>query len=177
MSSTPSNSSQEDSLPALLGSLQAVCFDFDGVFTDNAVWVDQNGVESVRCWRSDGLGLARLRTLGVKTLIISTEANPVVSLRAQKLQTECLQNVSDKAAAISDWSRMHDIPLSAVAFVGNDVNDATALASVGLPIGVADSHESILGLIKFRTRTNGGFGAVREVCDLVGDAIEAEGRR
>jgi 3-deoxy-D-manno-octulosonate 8-phosphate phosphatase (KDO 8-P phosphatase) len=154
----------------LLRSIRAVCFDFDGVFTDNTVFVDQNGVESVRCWRGDGLGLTGLRALGLKTLIVSTEVNPVVTVRAQKLQTECLQGVAEKAAAIVQWSQRNQITPSAIAFVGNDINDASALRQVGLPIGVADSHQSILGLIRYRTNTPGGFGAVREVCDLICNA-------
>ena len=59
-----------------LKSIELVGFDFDGVFTDNTVYIDENGKETVRCWRSDGLGLARLKDIGIKTYIISTEKNP-----------------------------------------------------------------------------------------------------
>ena len=150
-----------------LRNLQAVVFDFDGVFTDNSVVVDQNGVESVRCWRSDGIGLSRVQALGLKTLIISAETNAVVSVRAKKMKTECIQGVDDKAAAIVEWSNATGISLSQVAFVGNDINDIPALQKVGLPIGVADSYEEISPFVKYITTTAGGYGAVREVCDLV----------
>lgn len=157
----------QQELHRLMSKLQAVVFDFDGVFTDNTVVVDQNGVESVRCWRSDGLGLARLRELGLKTLIISTEANPVVSVRAKKLKMDCIQGVADKAAAIAEWSASAGIPLSNIAFVGNDINDIPALKEVGLPIAVADAYEEISPFIKYRTSKPGGYGAVREICDLI----------
>ena len=160
----------------LLRSLRAVVFDFDGVFTDNSVTVDQNGVESVRCWRSDGLGLSRIRELGIKTLIISTEANPVVSVRARKMKTECVQGVEDKVAVIVAWCAKAGIPLSHVAFVGNDINDIPAFKKVGLPIGVADSYEEISPFIKYLTRTPGGHGAVREVCDLITHTHSGEAR-
>ena len=52
-----------------LRNVKLVCFDFDGVFTDNSVYSDQSGVESVRCLRSDGIGLERLKTIGIKTYI------------------------------------------------------------------------------------------------------------
>jgi len=159
-----------ENLAQMLRSLRVVVFDFDGVFTDNSVTVDQNGVESVRCWRSDGLGLRRIRDLGIKTLIISTEANPVVSVRARKMNTECLQGVEDKAAEIVAWCTEAGIPLSHVAFVGNDINDIPAFKKVGLPIGVADSYEEISPFIKYLTRTPGGYGAVREICDLIAHA-------
>lgn len=154
-------------LHLLLCALQAVVFDFDGVFTDNTVVVDQNGVESVRCWRSDGLGLARLRDLGLKTLIISTEANPVVSVRAKKLKTDCIQRVEDKAVAIADWALSVGIPLSNIAFVGNDINDIPAFKAVGLPIAVSDAYPEVFPHVFYRTGKPGGHGAVREVCDLI----------
>jgi len=138
------------------------------------VSVDQNGVESVRCWRSDGLGLSRIRKLGIKTLIISSEENPVVSVRAKKMKTDCVQGVKDKATAIVAWCSEAAIPLSKVAFVGNDINDIPAFKNVGLPIGVADSYEEISPFIKFFTRAPGGYGAVREVCDLLYSAQSAE---
>ncbi len=151
----------------LLKRIKAVVFDFDGVFTDNTVLVNQNGVESVRCWRSDGLGLVRVRALGLETLILSTELNNVVAVRADKLKTKYIQGVDDKAKAIIKWSQEVNIPLSDVAFIGNDINDVPALKEVGLPIGVADSYDDILPFIKYRTCTAGGYGAVREVCDLI----------
>ena len=61
--------------------VKMVVFDFDGVFTDNTVYVDQNGVESVRCWRGDGLGLDMLRQRNIQLAVISTETNPVVEIR------------------------------------------------------------------------------------------------
>lgn len=151
----------------MVSVLEAIVFDFDGVFTDNMVMVDQNGVESVRCWRSDGLGLSRIHQLGLKILIISTEINPVVTVRANKLKINCLQGVENKAVAIKQWSSSIGVLLKNIAFVGNDINDIPAFQEVGLPIGVADAYEEISPFIKHRTRTAGGYGAVREICDLI----------
>jgi YrbI family 3-deoxy-D-manno-octulosonate 8-phosphate phosphatase len=170
MKDTPVSVDVSEDIVRVLKALRAVVFDFDGVFTDNTVLVDQNGIESVRCWRSDGLGLARLRSLGLKTLIISTEENPVVSVRAKKLETECVQGVDDKAAAIANWAASLGLPLSNVGFAGNDINDIPALKEVGLPIGVADAYDEISPFIKYRTLKRGGYGAVREICDLIVNA-------
>lgn len=160
----------------LLLSVKLIAFDFDGVFTDNTVYVDQNGLESVRCWRSDGLGLARLSSLGVKAFVISTEANQVVSARAQKLKLPCKQGVEDKAAAILSVCKELEIDPKDSIFVGNDINDIPAFQSVGIPIGVADSYPEIYPYILYRTLKPGGFGAVREVCDLVFNAKFAVNR-
>lgn len=158
----------------LLSSVRLIAFDFDGVFTDNTVYVTQDGVESVRCWRSDGLGLSRLHSVGVQAFIISSEANPVVSARAQKLKLACKQGIEDKAAAILAICSELDIPPQQTIFVGNDINDIPAFKSVGIPIAVADAYPEIYPYVLYRTQRPGGMGAVREVCDLVYNAINAD---
>jgi 3-deoxy-D-manno-octulosonate 8-phosphate phosphatase (KDO 8-P phosphatase) len=154
----------------LLSKVRLIAFDFDGVFTDNAVYVSQDGFESVRCWRSDGLGLARLHSVGVQAFIISTEANPVVTARAQKLKLQCKQGVEDKAAAILATCKELQIAPQHTLFVGNDINDIPAFLCVGVPVGVADAYPEIYPYVLYRTKKPGGFGAVREICDLVFNA-------
>ncbi|PAW78505.1 MAG: hypothetical protein B9S32_06160 [Verrucomicrobia bacterium Tous-C9LFEB] len=151
-----------------------LAFDFDGVMTDNAAWVDQEGVESVRCWRSDGLGISRLRKLGVPMLILSTEANKVVAARAAKLKIECIQDVPDKAKALREICQSRNIPLEEVIFVGNDTNDLPALSIAGLPVAVGDSHPDVLRIASLILRERGGHGAVRELCDLLADHLEKQ---
>jgi YrbI family 3-deoxy-D-manno-octulosonate 8-phosphate phosphatase len=156
----------------LLASVKLIAFDFDGVFTDNTVYVTQDGVESVRCWRSDGLGLSRLRSTGVQVYIISTETNPVVMARANKLNMPCKQSIKDKAAAILEICLELAISSEQVMFVGNDINDIPAFKLVGLPVAVADAYPEVDPYILLRTEKPGGLGAVREVCDLVFHAQE-----
>lgn len=150
-----------------LADVELIAFDFDGVFTDNSVYVSQDGVESVRCWRSDGIGLSALRRAGVPAFIISTETNPVVSARARKLDMPCEQAVEDKAVAIEALCRRMGVPLARAMFVGNDVNDLPALQRVGLPAAVADAYPELDAIVRYKTRRAGGFGAVREICDRV----------
>ncbi len=157
-------------------SVQLIAFDFDGVFTDNTVLVDQNGIESIQCWRSDGLGLARLRNVGVTAFIISTETNPVVTMRARKLKLECKQGVEDKAAAILATCHEYAVSPEQTMFVGNDINDIPAFQSVGLPVAVADAYPEVFPHVRFRTQKPGGFGAVREICDLIFFAKSTLGR-
>ncbi len=147
-------------------AVRLVAFDFDGVFTDNTVYVSEDGSEAVRCWRGDGLGLRKLERLGVTPVIISTETNPVVLSRARKLKIRCLQGVEDKRAALESLARELGLVLAQVAFVGNDINDLPCLNSVGLPIVVQDAHPDVLPSARYRTQRAGGKGAVREVCDL-----------
>ena len=150
----------------IVSRIRLVAFDFDGVFTDNMVYVFENGAEAVRCSRSDGIGLQKLKKMGVETVIISTEANPVVSARARKLKMHCIQDCQDKRAVLEELVRAQNIDLHEVAFVGNDINDLPCLESVGLPIAVQDAYQEVAQHALFQTKRPGGHGAVREICDL-----------
>lgn len=160
------------SLAEMLRRVRLVAFDFDGVFTDNTVWVDENGVESVRCWRGDGLGLAELRRIGVHTFVISTEANPVVGARCRKLGVPCHQACADKLGTLRRVAAELGCSLEQTAYVGNDVNDRGCLEGAGVAIVVADAHPDVRLLAAYTTQARGGRGAVREVCDLLRSALE-----
>jgi YrbI family 3-deoxy-D-manno-octulosonate 8-phosphate phosphatase len=153
-------------LQEVIRKIRLVAFDFDGVFTDNMVYVLQDGSEAVRCNRSDGIGLQKLKKLGIAAVIISTESNPVVSARAQKLKIRCFQNCEDKRKTLENVTQEFGISLDEVAFVGNDINDQPCLNHVRLPIVVNDAHQDVVSIARYQTRNPGGYGAVREICDL-----------
>ena len=152
--------------------LRLLVLDFDGVLTDNTVNVHQDGTESVRCWRGDGLGISALKANGVDVLLLSTETNPVVSTRAAKLQVDCRQGLSDKGSALAEVMRQRGLAPEQVAYLGNDVNDLECLRLVGLPIVVQDAHRAVWKAAKWRTHAMGGRGAVREVCDALIDILK-----
>lgn len=148
-------------------ALRFVAFDFDGVFTDGAVWVSETGQELVRCSRRDGFGLDSLRRFGIGLTVVSTEVNPVVGLRCRKLNLDCVQACTDKAATLRKVVSEYGTDLQHAAFVGDDINDLPALELVGLPVIVADAHPALARPGYLRTTRPGGHGAVREFCDLV----------
>lgn len=147
--------------------VDAVVTDFDGVHTDDTVHVDQNGVESVTVSRSDGMGVGMLRAAGIPFLILSTEANPVVAARARKLGVDVRQAAVDKAAVLREWAREQGIPLSRIAYLGNDVNDLGCLELVGWPIAVPDAHPLVLSTARVVLDRSGGAGAVRDLAERV----------
>lgn len=153
-------------LETIMRQIRLIVFDFDGVFTDNSVLVAEDGKEYVRCWRGDGIGLRKIERLGIQTMILSTEENPVVTARSRKIDIQCIQGCKDKRAALESLVSRMEISLQSVAFMGNDINDAECLKIVGLPIVVQDAHSDVLSLARIRTNTPGGYGAVREICDL-----------
>jgi YrbI family 3-deoxy-D-manno-octulosonate 8-phosphate phosphatase len=166
-----SSSAANAELRERLCKIKLVVFDFDGVFTDNMVYTFDDGSEAVRCWRGDGIGLKKLRQLGIPTMIVSSETNPVVSVRAGKLGIRCIQNVYDKREVIETIAAEHNLDLKQIAFVGNDVNDLDCLRVVGLPIVVQDAQPEVVPAAAYRTNARGGHGAVREVCDLIAAAV------
>jgi len=162
-------------LARTIRNIRLIAFDFDGVFTDNKVYVFQDGREAVRCTRSDGMGLNKLTALGIRSVIISTEPNPVVTARSRKLGIDCIQNCGDKRAAIEEVAQEAGLGLDQIAFVGNDINDLPVLRAVGLPIVVGDAHPDVLAYASYQTKMTGGNGAVREVCDLFEQILRSEG--
>jgi N-acylneuraminate cytidylyltransferase len=142
-----------------------VIFDFDGVMTDNGVWVDEDGREQARCNRGDGWGIGRLASAGVPMVIVSTEPRSIAAARAAKLRIPCHHNVSDKGAFLRQLFAADGIDPAEVIYVGNDVNDLPAMTLVGFPVAVADAHPAVLRVARLVLEQRGGHGAVRELCD------------
>jgi N-acylneuraminate cytidylyltransferase len=149
------------------GTIGLLVFDFDGVFTDNRVYVLEDGREAVACSRGDGMGLSLLRQAGVPMMVLSTEENPVVSARCRKLKLECQWGLSDKRAALVELARRKNVDLAQIVFVGNDVNDLGCMEAAGFAIAVADAHPRAREQADFVLSAPGGKGAVRELCDLL----------
>jgi len=157
-------------LGPLLERVGFAVFDFDGVFTDNRVWVNERGEELLAFTRSDGLGLRRLDEVGVRYLIVSTEQNPIVGARAQKLRAECLQGVDDKLPVVREHAERLGVTLEDTAYVGNDINDADCLRAVGVPVVPADAWPEVKPLARWVLSRPGGAGCVREFCDAIWEA-------
>src|SRR5262245_24372404 len=143
--------------PALL------VLDFDGVLTDDRVYVTEEGREMVACTRGDGLGITLLRREGFPVIVLSTEKNPVVAARCAKLQIDCIQGCKDKTAELKQTLSQRKIPASGLIFVGNDVNDMGCLRLAGCGFAVADAHPLLKKVASGALSHPGGHGDVREV--------------
>ena len=150
-----------------MNSVNLIIYDFDGIMTDNRVYVDQNGNETVQVNRADGLGVAEIKKLGFEQLIVSTETNPVVSVRAKKLDLPCLQGVKNKSLSIAEYCKKKRISMSKVAYVGNDINDFEAMKLVGTTFCSADAHQKIKQISHHVLVSKGGEGVVREILDIL----------
>ena len=157
-------------LPSL-DTIHTLAFDFDGVFTDNKVWVDDQGSESVRCDRADGLALDMLRTaqlrglLEIETFIISSEESAVVAHRARKLRIDCHQGIGNKLAFMQQHLEERfptdPDPFAGLVFLGNDLNDLTLMQAAGFSVAPSDADRRVLGVASLILDRPGGDGFVR----------------
>ena len=148
-----------------LDDIDAFVFDFDGVLTNNLVYLDQNGVESVSCSRADGLAFDVLRKLNKPAFILSTEKNYVVTMRAKKLKIPAIQGVSDKVEAIKELADKKNYNLKSILYVGNDLNDYLVMQICGYTACPIDSHPRIKEVSNYILNSKGGKGVVRELLE------------
>ncbi len=150
-----------------LKNIKLLVYDFDGVMTNNKVYIDQDGKETVQVNRGDGLGISEIKKMDIEQIIISTEANPVVSERAKKLNIFCLQGIENKKVALIDYCQKNDYELQYVAYVGNDINDKEVMEIAGVTFCPSDAHKSIITISDHILNTKGGDGVIRELLDLI----------
>jgi len=148
-------------------ALDLLVFDFDGVMTDDRVFVDETGREGVFCSRGDGLGLEMMRKAGLPMLVLSKEKNPVVAARCKKLGLECVQGIDDKLTRLKQLCAERGLRLSHCIYMGNDVNDLPCMTAVGFAAAPADARGEAKAKADLIVTELGGKGAVRALCDLL----------
>jgi len=153
--------------------ISLLVLDFDGVLTDDRVYVNQHGEETVAAHRGDGMGISRAKKAGIEVIILSKEKNPVVQARGNKLKIDVYQGIDDKGQKLQDILKEKGHSAEQVVYVGNDINDLPCFPLVGLAVAVADAHPEAIFQAGLVLRNKGGFGAVREICDLLVDKINA----
>jgi len=149
--------------------IDAFVFDFDGVLTNNLVLLDRDGREWVSCNRSDGIAFDVFRKLKLPSFILSSEANPVVLARANKLQIEAIAGVSDKRTALMKLVESNGFDIARIFYIGNDLNDYQAIKICGYSACPADAHELIKKSVDFVLSASGGQGVAREIIEDIFD--------
>ena len=145
-----------------------VAFDVDGVLTDGRFYLSNDGVESKAFSTQDGFGIRRLLDAGIEVAVISGRQSAAVNMRMAELGVaHVIQGCKDKIAAFDELVASLGISDTECVFVGDDVPDLLLLEKVGYSIAVANAVSDVRDRCDYTTRARGGFGAVREVCDLV----------
>ena len=140
--------------------------DFDGCLTDDRVWLNQDGEEFVAANRKDGLAINRLKALGIRVVITSTETNRVVTARAIKLGIEALQGLLDKVEAIENYISRNNLTWKDSWYIGNDVNDLGAIRKARFSICPSDAVKVVKKEVDLKLKTKGGYGVLSELVTL-----------
>jgi len=148
--------------------IRAIALDVDGVLTDGGVWWGPNGEEWKRFSFADIMGVSLACQAGLIITLISGEDSPLVDRFAQKFQlTDITKGCRDKASALRKFAERQNLPLSAICFMGDDINDLEAQQIAGLSAAPANAHPAVLAKATFIAKNNGGHGAVRELMDAI----------
>lgn len=148
---------------------QAIIYDFDGVMTDNKVFVFTDGQEAVRCNRSDGWAIGQFKKRGIHQGILSTEVNAVVGARAKKLGIPHIQGCENKEEGIKKYAKTHGLDLKKVFYVGNDDNDLPAFKLAGFKVCPADASPKVKKIVDLKVRSRGGEGVIRDLFEVFQD--------
>lgn len=148
---------------SVLRNIKLIVYDFDGVFTDNKVILREDGLESVIVNRADGLAIGIIKDLGIRQIILTTETNRVVEVRAKKLGIPVVKGVSNKKETLIACCKQNNIHLQDVAYVGNDLNDLEVMKIVGFPLCPSDACEEIKSISKIVLSIPGGGGVAKDL--------------
>lgn len=153
--------------------VRLVIFDVDGVLTDGSLYLGDDGQEYKAFNSRDGHGMTMLQQTGVRLGVITGRSSEVVRIRMASLGVEHLyQGRRHKVPAYEELKAALGLADEEIAFVGDDVVDLPVMRRVGLAIAVADAHPVVQRHAHWLTRSPGGRGAGRDVCELI---MEAQG--
>lgn len=147
--------------------VRLLCLDVDGTLTDGRLFFDSENRELKAFHVHDGQGLVLLRKVGLHVAFVTARASAVAEARARELGLEAHVGVQDKLECVDAIAARLGIGRDAIAFMGDDLPDLRVMPHVGLSIAPANAHAWVRERVHWRTRSRGGHGAVREVCDLL----------
>ncbi|MCG7498148.1 3-deoxy-manno-octulosonate-8-phosphatase KdsC [Vibrio sp. Of7-15] len=158
----------EPSLFSIAKDIKLLICDVDGVFSDGRIYMGNNGEELKTFHTRDGYGVKALMSAGVEVAIITGRKSAIVENRMNALGIKLIyQGQDNKLQAYQDICAKLNIAPEHTGYIGDDLIDWPVMEKVGLKVCVADGHPLLVQRANYVTHINGGYGAVREVCDLI----------
>ena len=162
-------------MEAKLKKIKLIGFDVDGVFTDGKIYINEDGEESKAFHTQDGQGIRNLLEIGIKVLIISGRKSKATEKRMIELGVkDYFLGYREKKEIFLKKTKEYQIKLTECAFVGDDISDVDVLDIVGFPIAVSNGRDEIKKSVFYTTKKSGGYGAIREISDLIINAKDKE---
>ena len=148
--------------------IELVISDVDGVLTDGGMYYSAKGDIQKKFHARDGMGIAILKRNQIPTVIITKERNVIVKKWASKMPVDKLfDGIKNKESLLPKLCKLYDLKLENIAYIGDDVNDIEIMKKIGLSISPNDGNVEVKKISNFVTKSNGGEGVLREICDLI----------
>jgi len=148
--------------------IKLLILDVDGVLTDGTVFIDDDDKEMKAFNIHDGLGIRMLQRNGVEVAVISGGAASAIEHRAFRLGIKYIYLGKEKKTQVFlDLKQKLNLTDDQIAYVGDDIPDLPIMKQVGFAIAVSNAVAEVLAVADLVTKKAGGFGAVREVCNLI----------
>jgi 3-deoxy-D-manno-octulosonate 8-phosphate phosphatase (KDO 8-P phosphatase) len=148
--------------------IKLLACDVDGVFSDGRIYLGNQGEELKAFHTRDGYGIKAIQSIGIQVAVVTGRRSNIVEGRMQSLGVQHIeQGCEDKSEALRHLQEKLSISPVETASVGDDMPDLGMFASSELRIAVADAHPLVQAQANYLTQMRGGFGAVREICDLI----------
>jgi len=149
--------------------IKLVIADNDGVFTDTGVYYSERGEEFKRYSIRDGMGVERLRNIGIETTIMTGEVSPSLKKRAEKLRMQRLYlGVHDKLSMLDTVLADTGLQRGDLAYIGDDVNDVAIMEEIareGLTACPRDATVFVQPCSHYQAKADGGHGAFRDFAE------------
>jgi 3-deoxy-D-manno-octulosonate 8-phosphate phosphatase (KDO 8-P phosphatase) len=163
-----------DALLERAARVQLAVFDVDGVLTDGRLHYGDDGREIKAFCAQDGLGIKYIQQIGITVAVITGRESPIVAHRMSELGVDHVyQRRKDKRETFDNLLGALGLTNEQVAYTGDDLIDLPLITRSGLGIAVLNAHPLVLPHADWVTPRPGGFGAARDVCDLL---LEGHGR-
>jgi len=151
-----------------VSGIRGLVVDVDGTLTDGGMYYGPQGEALKKFNTRDAHGLQRVERAGLRFCVMTQEQSEVVKARMHKLRVnDYYPGVTDKLAKLYEIAQQWHLPLKAIAFIGDDLNDLTCMNAVGLACCPRDAVPEIRAVADYVAEHDGGAGAVRDVCDLL----------
>ena len=159
----------------VLAKIKALVVDVDGVLTDGRIICADSG-ETARMFHAhDGIGIVLLRRAGIRCAVMTASVSASVRQRAERLAFDAIiEGCKDKGSAFSELLADWRLPSGQVAYMGDDLVDIAPMAAAGLAAAPSSAHPAVLEVAQLVTRAAGGRGAVRELCEMILAAQDAQ---
>lgn len=151
-----------------LARIKLLACDVDGIFSDGRIYLGNDGEELKAFHTRDGYGVKAIQKLGIQVAVITGRSSNIVTQRMTSLGvTHIIQGEENKGPALQALANKLKLDSNHIAAMGDDMPDLGMFDEAGIRISVADGHPYVRQQADYITSLHGGFGAVREVCDLI----------